>query len=248
MICEIEPIIKYWLQITSQMHVEQLEIAGVRARLQISLDDVIFYRLAMEGRPDDLVVRGHYSSRQHAASEPQNAEGAGCGTTTEELDFKRLIQEVLCYFPRALAYLKMGDFRACAFDVHHCLSIVKLASTSTSASCLRFRQMAPILHMLYYLSLAALSLECGHKRRAINYLNRGIYRIRMDHVRLGENVQFSGYKEILRIKLFKRMVIDSFARRPGNKKRTAMPPMEVARGTHPQDHICHLLSAPWRLF
>jgi len=246
MICEIEPIIKYWLQITSQMHVEQLEITGVRARLQISLDDVIFYRLAMEGRPDDLLARGHFASQQYAASKQQKAEGAGTGTATEECDFKRLIQEVLCYFPRALAYLRIGDFRACAFDVHHCLCIVKIASTS--ASCLRFRQMAPILHMLYYLSLAALSLECGHKRRAISYLNRGIARIKMDHEQLGENVQFSGYKEILRIKLFKRMVIDSFARGTRCKKRTLMPSMEVTWGTHPQNHICHLLSAPWRHF
>ncbi len=248
MVTDTEPIIKYWLQIAGQIQVELVEMKGMCTRLQINLDEVIFYRLSLEGRPDDLLMRG-YDSWLNLCKRVD-----GAGTENRDKDFaaaersmKRLMQEILLYFPRVLAYLKMGEFKSSAYDVHHCLAIIRyVLQRPASASTLKFLQLAPIMHMLYYLALSAMSLERGHYRRALAYLRRGMQRIEADHIRLGENARFPGYGELVRMRVFKRLIIAAFRRRKSGARPHDLSAPADAWKTQPQVQICHLLSSSWR--
>lgn len=238
---ETEPILYYWLQSANSMRVRRICKVEGRQRLQINLENAVFYRLLWSGRPDGMSARGFGSYLLLYREEVRalHRRGESKALTTQEQ--RHLEEELLSYFPRALAFLKLGEYKACAQDLHHCMELVRF-SYRFSRGCTAAEnalEMMPTLHMTYYFALCAMSLEAAQTQRAIYYLDRGVQSIAADYLRISQRSAGGPSEEALRLSSFKAIVLREEARR---SQRRGRPSSAFSRKRSPHVPICMLLS------
>jgi hypothetical protein len=242
MIREVEPILHYWLQSAQRMRVRRIHVPGSRERLQINLENAVFYRLLGSGRPDGRLANGFVTFLHLYKDEARSLRKKGEQKILTEPEQKRLVGELLCYFPRALAFLKLGEYSACAQDLHHCMDLVQFAfkhskSSSSAESCMA---MMPTLHMTYYFALSAMSLQDAQSRRALYYLDRGVQRIAADYLRIPLRSAGSYSEEALRLSSFRHMLLHADHKR--GRKREGRSVSGLVPRKSPHVPICQLLS------
>ncbi|HOC24028.1 MAG TPA: hypothetical protein PKJ13_01890 [bacterium] len=231
---EAEPILYYWLQSAQSMRVRRIRVVEGRERLQINLENAVFFRLLRSGRPDGMSARGcaTYLHFYREEARKLRAQGESKGLSTAEQ--RNLEEELLSYFPRALAFLKLGEYKACAQDLHHCMELARFTfrhgkGGGAAESCM---EMMPTLHMIYYLALCAMSLEAGHPTRALYYLDRGVQNISADYLCISQRSAGSDSEEALRLRSFREIILQESRRRLA--RRRGKSPLHVP--------ICQLLS------
>lgn len=238
---ETEPILYYWLQSANSMRVRRIRMVEGRQRLQINLENAVFYRLLWSGRPDGMSARGFSSYLQLYREEERVLRQRGAHKELSAQEQRHLEEELLSYFPRALAFLKLGEYQACAQDLHHCMELVRFSCRFGKGSLAAESALAmmPTLHMTYYFALCAMSLEAGQSRRARHYLDRGVQRIAADYLHISQRSAGGPSEEALRLSSFKAILLRDEVRRNRRHGRTpATPP----RKRSPHVPICLLLS------
>ncbi|HNW58363.1 MAG TPA: hypothetical protein PKI62_01650 [bacterium] len=238
---ETEPILYYWLQSANSMRVRRIRRVEGRQRLQINLENAVYYRLLWSGRPDGMSAKGFGSYLLFHQEEARTLFKQGKRKQLCEQEQRHLEEELLSYFPRALAFLKLGEYQACAQDLHHCMELVRFSyrygrGTAAAESTL---EMMPTLHMTYYFALCAMSLQEAQIRRAVYYLDRGAQRIAADYLRIPLRSAGGPSEEALRLSSFKAILLRENVRRrrKEGKNTTALP-----RKRSPHVPICMLLS------
>lgn len=235
---EAEPTLYYWLQSAQSMRVRRIRVMEGRERLQINLENAVFFRLLRSGRPDGMSARGCMTYLHFYREEARKLRGQGKVKGLSAAEQRNLEEELLSYFPRALAFLKLGEYKACAQDLHHCMELARFTfrhgkGSAAAGSCM---EMMPTLHMIYYLALCAMSLESGHRARALYYLDRGVQRIAADYLRISLRSAGSDSEEALRLRSFREIILQESRKR--SARRRGMPaaksPLHVP--------ICQLLS------
>jgi hypothetical protein len=239
---DTEPILYYWLQSARSMRVRRIRRIEGRERLQINLENAVYYRLLWSGRPDGLSAKGFGTYLHLYKEEARSLRLKGEKKMLTSQDQRHLEEELLSYFPRALAFLKLGEYAACAQDLHHCMELVrfsfKYGKGNTAAE--SAVEMMPTLHMTYYFALCALSLEMSQSQRALYYLDRGVQCIAADYLHISHR-SASGYsEEALRLYSFKEIILRESRRLSKQRRGTAM--VENTRKRSPHVPICQLLS------
>lgn len=242
MIGEVEPILRYWLQSAHLMRVRRIQVEGSRERLQINLENAVFYRLLGSGRPDGLSAKGFVTYLHFYKAETRKLRLRGENMVLSEAEQMRLAGELLCYFPRALAFLKLGEYKACAEDLHHCLELARFTFRHGrgNGSADSFLAMMPMLHMTYYFALSAMSLQAEQSQRAIYYLDRGVQRIATDYLRIPQRSAGRYNEEALRLSSFRKMVLHAGGRRRAKRSRVSTRLRSPRKSPHVR--ICQLLS------
>ena len=239
---EIEAVLYYWLQSVHSMRVRRIRLGEGRDRLQINLENTVFYRLLRKGRPDGFSAKGFGTYLHLYKNEVRSKRQQGEEKRLTAQEQRHLEEELLSYFPRALAFLKLGEYKSCARDLLHCIEVARFSSkyskgNSSAEGCL---EMMPTLHMTYYFALSAMSLGAAKSHRALYYLNCGVQRIAVDYLRIPMRSAGSYSEEALRLSSFKEVILKDGRTR--SRRYTGASAAAVIPQKSPHEPICRILS------
>lgn len=197
---DIDPILRYWLQIADKMHVRRIKVHQKRVQIQIDIDNVIFCYLSASGHPNGFRPY-HYKS---FLSYFQAKWGKQSYLLSSD-DQMKLKQEVISYFSRGLAYFKLAEYHAAAMDARHGIEAIRFTTShcSSEQSAWLFEKLLPKFYFLYYLALTCMSLEQGKMQSALRYLTKGEDIIRACYektIRRGEKIMAGEVRRLLAFK------------------------------------------------
>lgn len=169
---DIGPILKYWEYINENMTVE-LEDKGPKGKnIHIFLGTGSI-TLSTSGRPDGTKPAGfqsYWEFFQQKYTESENDH-------IQDSDALNLLQEIILFNARSLAYLHLKEYVKSSMDALTNLHVVNFLINHKSHYTEQFELIRPHLQMVYHRALAEMSCCQKHYEKALKYLVQGIDKI-----------------------------------------------------------------------
>lgn len=186
--CDIAAVVSFWIDAAEHLKVRRVHQGEWGEKLEISVYNAVLH-LNPSGRPDGQCQPGCKSCFTHLAELASKTERVQMSSLFTEETVHQLKQELIYHVIRNLAFFKMKECHTAAQDAMHNLHLIDFCSHNTTVQTIRnaFARHRPIMHLLYYRSLAMISLHDHSVEEAIRYLHTGCRQIQECHDQLAQN-------------------------------------------------------------
>ncbi len=169
---DIGPILKYWEYLNESMMVE-LDDKGPKGKhIHIRLGTGCI-SMSPSGRPDGTQPSGFRSYWEFFEQKYAESEN----DCIQDSDALNLLQEIILFNARSLAYLHLKEYIKSSMDALRNLHVVNFLINNKSNYTEQFELIRPHVQMVYHRTLAEMSCCQQHYEQAIKYLVQGIEKI-----------------------------------------------------------------------
>ena len=169
---DIGPILKYWEYINENMTVE-LEDRGPKGKSIHIFLGTGSITMSPSGRPDGTKPAGFRSYWEFFQQKYAESES----DYIQDSDALNLLQEIILFNARSLAYLHLKEYVKSSMDALTNLHVVNFLIKHNNNYAEQFELIRPHLQMVYHRALAEMSCCQKHYEKALKYLVQGLEKI-----------------------------------------------------------------------
>ncbi len=176
--CDIATVISFWIDAAEHLQVRRVHQGELGEKLQISVYNAILH-LNTVGRPDGRCQIGCKTCSWHLTELMTTTDRDEWPRLFSEETVQQLKQELIYYVIRNLAFFKIKESHAAAQDAMHNLHLIDFCDQYCQESTISnaFLRHRPVMYLLYYRSLAMISLHDHGVEEAVRYLHTGCKQI-----------------------------------------------------------------------
>lgn len=170
---DIAPILRYWEFISNDMRVSRERVSGneflklVYGAGQITME--------IDGRPDGSRPLNMKSYWDMIEKKIKQMKEEGKRYVINDSDFNNLLQEIVLYHARSIAFIKIGDYQKSAKDVKRNIQLIETIFNHIDDPGIkeRLKRLKPYFSMAYNKSLVKMSDQKGNGDEALRYARNG---------------------------------------------------------------------------